>query len=153
MSMNQLSPTDSTAQVIRSLPSLPKDRLLVLWEQNFGKPAGSIRAELMIPVLAFRIQEKAYGGLDAGITARLREVTASQGPKSRIDSEARHRFKPGTRLVREWKGIIHEVILTDDGYEHQGKKYKSLSPIACAITGTHWSGPAFFGTAKKGTKK
>jgi hypothetical protein len=74
-------------------------------------------------------------------------------PKSRIHGEARRRFKPGTRLVREWKGTIHEVILTEDGYEHQGKKYKGLSPIACAITGTHWSGLAFFGTAKKGIKK
>jgi hypothetical protein len=107
----------------------------------------------MIPILAFRIQEKAYGGLDADITGRLRKLTDSLAPKSRIHAEARHRFKSGTRLIREWKGTIHEVILTDDGYEHQGKKYKSLSPIACAITGTHWSGPAFFGTAKKGTKK
>ena len=146
-------PTVLSAELIRSLPTLSKDRLLVLWQQNFGKLPGSIRSELMVPVLAFRIQEKAYGGLDAGVTARLREVAASQAPKSRIHGEARHRFKLGTRLVREWKGQIHEVILTDDGYEHQGKKYKSLSPIACAITGTHWSGPAFFGTAKKGTKK
>jgi hypothetical protein len=151
MKESQLS--NSTTERIRSLPTLPKERLLVLWRENFGKPAGSIRAELMIPILAFRIQEKAYGGLDAGITGRLREITDSLAPKSRIHGEARCRFKPGTRLVREWKGTIHEVILTDDGYEHQGKKYKSLSPIACAITGTHWSGPAFFGTAKKGIKK
>jgi hypothetical protein len=107
----------------------------------------------MRPVLAFRIQEKAYGGLGAEITGRLREASDSLAPKRRTHSEARHRFKPGTRLVREWKGKIHEVILTDDGYEHRKKKYKSLSPIACAITGTHWSGPAFFGTAKKGIKK
>jgi hypothetical protein len=145
--------SNSTAELIRNLPTLPKERLLVLWRENFGRPAGSIRAELMIPVLAFRIQEKAYGGLDAGTTGRLREMTGSQAPKSRIHSEARRRFKPGTRLGREWKGTIHEVILTDDGYEHQGRKYKSLSPIACAITGTHWSGPDFFGTTKKGTKK
>ena len=150
--MKHSPPTDSTAELIRSLPTLPKERLLVLWTENFGTPANSIRAELMLPVLAFRIQEKAYGGLDAGIKHRLRELTGSLAPRSRIQAEARNRFKPGTRLVREWKGKIHEVILTDDGYEHQGKKYKSLSPIACAITGTHWSGPAFFGT-KKGTKK
>jgi hypothetical protein len=48
--------SNSTAELIRSLPTLPKERLLVLWRENFGKPAGSIRAELMIPVLAFRIQ-------------------------------------------------------------------------------------------------
>jgi hypothetical protein len=49
--MKQLSLTDSTAELIRSLPTLPKERLLVLWRKNFGKPAGSIRAELMIPIL------------------------------------------------------------------------------------------------------
>ena len=151
--MKQPPSIDSTAELIRSLPTLPKERLLVLWRENFSKPAGSIRTELIIPILAFRIQEKAYGGLDAGTSGRLREITVSLAPKSRIHGEARHHFKPGTRLVREWKSTIHEVILTDDGYEHQGKKYKSLSPIACAITGTHWSGPAFFGTVKKGTKK
>jgi len=151
--MKESPKTDPTAELIRSLPTLPKDRLLVLWQQNFGKPAGSIRTELIVPVLAFRIQEKAYGGLDVGVTARLREVTGSQAPKSRTNAEVGHRSKPATRLVREWKGQIHEVILTEDGFEHRGKKYRSLSPIACVITGTHWSGPAFFGTAKKGVKK
>ncbi len=151
--MKQPSSANSTSELIRSLPTLHRERLMSLWQEQFGKPAGSIRAELMLPILAFRIQEKAYGGLDAGTAGRLRKITVSLAPKSRVHGEARHRFKPGTRLVREWKGKIHEVILTDDGYEHQGKKYKSLSPIACAITGTHWSGPAFFGTAKKGTKK
>jgi Protein of unknown function (DUF2924) len=152
MSMKQPPSIDSTAELIRSLPTLPKERLSVLWRENFGKPAGSIRAELMIPILAFRIQEKAYGGLDAGATGRLREIADSLAPKRRIHGEARRRFKPGTRLVREWKGTIHEVILTDDGYEHQGQKYKSLSPIACTITGTHWSGPAFSERRRKGSK-
>ncbi len=153
MCMKQPLLASSTAELIRSLPTLPKQRLFTLWQENFGKPAGSIRAEVMIPVLAFRIQEKAYGGLEAGVTGRLREITDSLAPKSRGHTEARHRFKPGTRLVREWKGKIHEVILTEDGYEHQGKMYKSLSPIASEITGTHWSGPAFFGTTKKARKK
>jgi Protein of unknown function (DUF2924) len=127
--MKEPSLANSTAELICSLPTLPKERLLVLWRENFGKPADSIRAELMIPILAFRIQEKAYGGLDVGATGRLREFTASLAPKSRIHSEARCRFKPGTRLVREWQGEIHGVILTDDGYEHQGKKYKSPPPL------------------------
>jgi hypothetical protein len=59
--------SNSTAELIRSLPTLPKERLLVLWRENSGKPAGSIRAELMIPVLAFRIQEN-LAGRDTEIT-------------------------------------------------------------------------------------
>ena len=94
--MKEAQLSNSTAELIRKLPTLPKERLSVLWQENFNKPAGSVRAELMIPILAFRIQEKAYSSLDAGVTGRLREISASLAPKSRIHSEARHRFKPGT---------------------------------------------------------
>jgi hypothetical protein len=54
--------------------------------------------------------------------------------------------------VREWKGKVHEVLINANGFEYLGETYKSLSPIACRITGTHWSGPAFFGT-RRGKKK
>jgi hypothetical protein len=55
-------------------------------------------------------------------------------------------YKPGTRLIREWRGQTHEVTVLDEGYEWQGVRYRSLSPIARAITGSRWSGPRFFGT-------
>jgi Protein of unknown function (DUF2924) len=103
----------------------------------------------MLPVLAFRIQEKAYGGLKPETKARLREILATLKPNHRGPREAHNRFKPGTRLIREWRGQTYEVSLTAEGYEYRGKKYKSLSPIACEITGSHCSGPAFFGTKKK----
>ena len=106
-----------------------------------------------MPVLAYTIQERAYGGLTPETKEQLRQIIVSLSPKSRQQNEARARFKAGTLLIREWKGIRHEVILTVDGYEYKGQKYKSLSPIASKITGTHWSGPAFFGTNKKGTGK
>ena len=54
-------------------------------------------------------------------------------------------IKPGTKLIREWKGRVHEVIVLDDTYIWSGKPYRSLSQIARAITGTRWSGPRFFG--------
>ena len=80
----------------------------------------------MIPVLAFRIQEKVYGGLDAGVMACLRSLI----PKCRVHTEARRRLKPGTRLVREWKGKIHEVILTDNGYDYSAQSKAECNPIA-----------------------
>jgi Protein of unknown function (DUF2924) len=145
--------TSAITALVHSLPTLPKERLVALWEENFGKVPGRIRPELMRPILAFRIQERAYGGLSTETRDRLRQVTESLEPKRRSHNEAHNRFKPGTRLVREWKGKTHEVILVDGGYDYLGKKYKSLSPIACQITGTRWSGPAFFGTRKKELKK
>ena len=57
----------------------------------------------------------------------------------------------GTKLLREWRGVTHEVTVTDGGYEHQGKRYRSLSAVARAITGTQWSGPLFFGLRKTGS--
>jgi hypothetical protein len=101
----------------------------------------------MLPILAFRIQELAHGGLNPDTRAKLQEITAALNSKARTD--ARQRFRAGTRLVREWKGKVYEVTITADGFDYQGETYKSLSPIACRITGTHWSGPAFFGTRKE----
>jgi hypothetical protein len=103
----------------------------------------------MLPVLAFRVQELAHGGLKPETNAQLREITASL--TSAGQNHTKPRFTAGTRLVREWKGKVHEVLITANGFEYLGETYKSLSPIACRITGTHWSGPAFFGT-KRGKK-
>ena len=151
--MTQPVPKQSTRDLIQSLPGLPKDRLFALWAETFGRPPGKMRPEVMLPVLAYSIQERAYGGLTPETKEHLRHIALTLSPKSRKKDEARTRFKAGTRLIREWKRTRHEVILTSDGYEYKGQKYKSLSPIASKITGTHWSGPAFFGTNKKGTAK
>ncbi len=62
------------------------------------------------------------------------------------------RYLPGTRLVREWHGVTHEVIIEEKGYRWQRQLYRSLSQIASEITGTHWSGPRFFGLRKPGTE-
>ena len=55
------------------------------------------------------------------------------------------RLKPGSKLMRAWRGKTHTVLVLDDGFEHHGKRYTSLTQIANALTGTHWSGPRFFG--------
>jgi hypothetical protein len=56
-----------------------------------------------------------------------------------------HQLRPGTSLLREWHGRTHTVLVQVDGFEHDGRRYTSLSHIACAITSAHWSGPRFFG--------
>ena len=137
-----------TFELLERLPSLDRTDLLNLWKRSFGRPASpGLRRELMLPILAFRIQDLAHGGLRPETKVRLQELTSSLSSKGQND--ARRRFKSGTRLVREWKGQVHEVTITADGFEYQGETYKSLSPIACRIAGTHWSGPAFFGTRKE----
>jgi hypothetical protein len=106
----------------------------------------------MRPVLAFKIQEHAYGGLRPETEKQLKNLLKSLKPGSRQAGEASSRFMAGTRIVREWKGETYEVTITPDGYRHDGILYTSLSPIANLITGSRWSGPAFFGTKLKETK-
>jgi hypothetical protein len=135
------------ADLLAKLPLLDKPRLRELWQESFDRPASPrLRRELMLPILAFRIQELSQGGLPAQTRAKLTETIGMLSTPSR---EAPRRFRPGTRIVREWKGKVHEVTITDGGFEYEGETFKSLSPIACRITGTHWSGPAFFGTKGK----
>ena len=95
--------------------------------------------------LAYRLQEATYGGLPKAIKAQL----AGCGErlwKIKVGHGAEVRLMPGTTLIREWDDREYRVTVTADGlYELDGQRYKSLSAAAKAITGTHCSGPAFFG--------
>ena len=99
--------------------------------------------------LAYRIQELAYGGLKPETIKCLERLgeELDGGDRAKSRKRADHSDKPitGTRLVREWKGVEQVVTVLADGYEWQGRPYKSLSAIARAITGTRWNGRVFFG--------
>jgi hypothetical protein len=143
---------DSTRDLIRRLPTAGREELLRLWLENFGRPASpGLRRSLILPILAYRIQEAVYGGLDPESERRLREAVGDPKRHGTKKTEKAQAFKPGTRILREWKGQIHEVLITSSGFEYKGEIFRTLSPIAKRITGTHWSGPAFFGT-KRGSR-
>ena len=132
---------------IAALPTLNKAQLLVVWRENFGHaPPPNLRKELMVPVLAYRMQEKEFGGLSHTVRKRLREIAQSLGSVKR---QPDGKLQGGTRLVRTWRGEVHEVAVTDNGFTYRGRHFTSLSRIAREITGTPWSGPLFFGTRKK----
>jgi hypothetical protein len=117
-----------------------------LWKGLFGRePSPMLRREVLMPILAYRIQEKAYGGLKESTARKLREL--AEGCAVGTMPSARH--KTGTRYVREYGGKLHEVTLLDDGYEYEGATYRSLTGITKVITGAKWSGPAFFGLKRK----
>lgn len=94
----------------------------------------------MRPVLVYRIQENAFGLSAPRRKGHIQDLAYDAN---------RRRFKTGTKIIREWKGQLREVAVTAEGYVYNGEVYKSLSPIAFRITGTKWSGPAFFGTKSK----
>ena len=136
-------------QKIKELPTLERSQLLDLWLTNFGKSAPvGIRRELMIPILAYRIQELAYGGSKKETIAKLRKTALGFEGKS-TSWRRSNRIKTGTRIVRQWGGKPHEVTVVNDGYLYRGTTYKSLSEIARQITGTRWSGPLFFGLKRR----
>jgi hypothetical protein len=138
---------DYRKTLIEALPTMSKRRLRMLWQEQFGSPPKPrLCMVLMRPVLAYRIQERMYGTGSKPVDQRLIHQYANAGT-------AKPRYKQGTRIVREWKGKVYEVAVTPEGYEYRGETYKSLSPIANRITGTRWSGPAFFGTKPRERKK
>jgi hypothetical protein len=137
---------DLIDQRLTSLPSLSKTALRELWKEIFdAAPPPRLRRHLMIPILAYRLQEQAFGSLSAASRSRLRQLARAfeTNPNSTVSSVPS--VKPGMRLVRQWGDQVHLVNVEARGYEYQGARYQSLSEIARLITGTRWSGPLFFG--------
>jgi hypothetical protein len=75
----------------------------------------------------------------------LADLAARLGRDPKTALSVPLRIKPGTRLIRAWRGERHQVTVLEHGFEYRGERHVSLSAIARAITGTRWSGPAFFG--------
>jgi hypothetical protein len=112
----------------------------------YGKePSSHIGRSFLIRAIAYRLQEKAFGGLKPStqrLLARVAEETAAGNlPKSAPVRKA----ETGTILVREWQGAAHRVTVLREGVSFKGKRYRSLSEVAREITGSRWSGPRFFG--------
>jgi hypothetical protein len=139
---------EALSQKIAELPNLSRAQLLPLWTEHFPTPPPTaLRKELMVPLLSYRIQEKAYGGLSMQARKRLEAIAAKlpTGPRGTRQIAAPQN---GTRILRQWHGEMHEVWSTDEGFLYRDERYGSLSKIAYVITGTKWSGPAFFGVKK-----
>lgn len=131
---------------VAKLPSFTRQQLLDLWLKLYGRAAPpGIRRELMVLFLGYRIQERAYGGLKAATRAQLLRIARALEDPSTTEWLIKPKIKPGTRILRQWRGETHEIMVTESGYEYRAVSYGSLSEIARKITGTRWSGPAFFG--------
>jgi hypothetical protein len=115
------------------------------WKTLYGKePSGHIGRSFLIRVIAYRLQEKAFGGLKPSAQQILDRVFDGRGEIGQ-EGIAKRRASAGTVLIREWRGVRHRVVVLDNDVTYRGRRYKSLSEVARAITGTRWSGPLFFG--------
>jgi hypothetical protein len=141
--MRRLStdPAAIEAEIAR-VRSLRDDALRRQWRVMFGRtPPADMSKDMLRRMIAWRLQERAFGGLD-------RESLRFLDGLARHGGSPRRRLKPGTVLVREYHGQRHTVIVASNGFDWQGTIYPSLSAIARAITGTAWSGPRFFALAR-----
>lgn len=135
---------------LHEIADLDRAELSALWVAQQGSvPPKSLSQPLMRRILAFEIQVKTNGGLDRKTARALKSMGPDTGAKQRPRRKAAPALKPGARLLREWNGSSHRVDVTNDGFLWRGETYRSLSAIARAITGAHWSGPRFFGLTEQ----
>jgi hypothetical protein len=130
------------------LPTLSLGDLRLEWRRLYRAEPPRLSRDIMMRAIAYRLQEIAHGGASKVTQRRLMTLAAEFETSGRIAPPPGPRIKPGSRLVREWRGRTHTVCVTDDGFEFQGKTYRSLTRIAHDITGAQWSGPRFFGLTK-----
>lgn len=133
--------TDSVEQKIGALQHLGLDELRNIWRADFGSPPPLRSPELVRLMLAWRIQVAAYGGLAADTKRLHRQVSAPQAEGLSLGV--------GTKFQRIWNGQEVEVVVTEKGFLHNDKFYRSLSAAATAIAGVRWNGPRFFGLRDK----
>lgn len=132
---------------IADLETMDRAALIAAWTGVFGTPVPKGLSQTFLRrFLATELQTRSSGGL----LARVRKILSQEGARGPRPKTAG--LEPGSRLLREWNGATHVVDVTEDGFRWDGQTWQSLSAIARAITGAHWSGPRFFGlTGKAGS--
>jgi DUF2924 family protein len=137
---------DGVSEELASLPALGPERLKEQWRTLYRtEPPPRISEDLLRRAIAYRLQERALGGLQASTRRLLRQVAEDARPRSSTSATPAPRLRPGAVLIREWRGTSHQVTVLEDGVQFRGKRHRSLSEVARKITGNRWSGPLFFG--------
>lgn len=130
---------------VAALSTMSPAALRAAWRDAFRTAPPDITPELMARAVASRLQERRHGGLPASVAREITRLTTRLRKTDDVVGLHDVRLKPGTRLVRSWHGRTINVLVTADGFEFDGRQYSSLTRISHEVTGTHWSGPRFFG--------
>jgi hypothetical protein len=133
-------------EALSRLPELDLSELRQQWRALYKADASPhLSRELLLRAVAYRMQEVVFGGLRPQSQRQLLRIAREFNETGAARIRARPELKPGTRLVREWRGRTYDVLVLDGGFSWQDTQYRSLSALARTITGTAWSGPLFFG--------
>lgn len=140
------APPSITAQ-IAALPQMGMPDIKALWRELFEADPPNYNRSFLERRIAYRLQEREFRKVNPALLeqnrTRIEELVALTGGKRR---EKDVRPVAGTILSREYRGVEHRVVVGPDGaYEYDGRRFPTLSMIAREVTGTRWSGPAFFG--------
>lgn len=141
---------------LSDLESMDRTALLALWAATLGgEPPARLSRPFLRRVLAWELQAQDQGGLPASVKRKLESLAVAQagGRGGKPEKTPSPRLRPGGRLLREWGGVTHVVDVVEGGFLWRGERHRSLSAIARAITGAHWSGPRFFGLQDEGATK
>ena len=132
---------------LAALKGAPAPALKARWRELFDTEPPAYNRRFLESRLAYRIQELAYGGLSQETLERLAAMSKQYANLGPIERRAKPSLRPinGTKLIREWQGVEHCVTVRANDFEYLGRPYKSLSSVACEITGTRWNGWVFFG--------
>jgi len=139
---------DLTGQ-LAALANLSYADLRAEWRRLYrASPPKKIGRDLLELAVAWKLQERALGGLAPATRRRLADLAQTLESKGDLTKARSAKLRPGARLMREWRGDRHEVLVTENGFLWRGESWRSLSMIAREITGTQWSGPRFFGLVR-----
>lgn len=143
---------DQSPQIAEQLEALQSMDLIALreeWRKLKGSEPPRLSRDLMLRAVAYALQMQAFGELPPSTIKKLEASIGEIGEVMPTAEPPRRDLSAGARLVREWHGRTHSVEVLHEGFLLDGKVYRSLSEIARRITGSHWSGPRFFGLTKK----
>jgi hypothetical protein len=135
--------------ILEALPALSPAELRSEWRRLYRSQPPRLSRDLLIRAIAYRLQELRHGGLSKAIRRKLAALVNAPESEGEIAPEPVRKISRGARLVREWNGRTHTVTVKEEGFTYVGRSYRSLTAIAREITGAHWSGPRFFGLARR----
>ena len=140
------------AAQLEALPNLSIAELRAEWRRRFrSPPPRRLSRDLLMRGVAYKIQERAHGGLGRATLRKLQALAEQLAARDGRWLDPYPSLKPGTRLVRTWGGETHSVLVLDEGFEYRGARFRSLSHIARTVTRARWSGPRFFGLKRRST--
>ena len=149
----QINRAEDDFEILKRITKLQKQsekELLKVWRTMFEGDPEIVSRKYMIAKIAYKIQELAYGGLDAETENKIRNCAKEVTKEKTVTTKKTRKFSPliGTKITKEYRDKIHEVMVVNEGFSYEGTVYKSLPAIATKIAGTKWNGLKFFGVSK-----